>query len=138
MIYSRKSVTPHYYRGACAVVLVYDVTNPSSLMALDHWMQELEYHGLTNKVSYVLFSMLKNQEGMLSFFYLYIKLLKYIISKIFSLDIKLTLFFIRYHVFWWETSVIKGMSRLKQRMHSGGRMTGECLCLRLVLRLEFI
>jgi len=50
----RKSVTPHYYRGACAVVLVYDVTNPSSLMALDHWMQELEYHGLTNKIPRIL------------------------------------------------------------------------------------
>lgn len=46
----RKSVTPHYYRGASAVVLVYDVTNHSSLNALEHWIQELEYHGLGPKV----------------------------------------------------------------------------------------
>ena len=55
-MYSRKSVTPHYYRGASAVVLVYDVTNPGSLMALDHWIDELHHHGLGPKVRYDRFS----------------------------------------------------------------------------------
>lgn len=42
----RKSVTHHYYRGANAVVLVYDVTNQTSLQQLDHWLEELEAHGI--------------------------------------------------------------------------------------------
>eukprot|EP00088_Acartia_fossae_P071233 TRINITY_DN9741_c0_g1_i1.p1 TRINITY_DN9741_c0_g1~~TRINITY_DN9741_c0_g1_i1.p1 ORF type:complete len:246 (+),score=34.12 TRINITY_DN9741_c0_g1_i1:34-771(+) len=50
----RKSVTPHYYRGASAVVLVYDVTNPGSLLALDHWIDELHHHGLGPKIPRIL------------------------------------------------------------------------------------
>lgn len=50
----RKSVTPHYYRGASAVVLVYDVTSAASLIALDHWIEELEYHGLGPKIPRIL------------------------------------------------------------------------------------
>ena len=42
----RRSVTHHYYRGANAVVLVYDVTNKTSLVQLDHWLEELESHGV--------------------------------------------------------------------------------------------
>lgn len=42
----RRSVTPHYYRGAHAVVLVYDTANPSTLFALEHWLEELDHHGV--------------------------------------------------------------------------------------------
>ena len=47
-------MTPHYYRGAHAVVLVYDVTNQASLDALDHWLEELEGHGVGVDVPRVL------------------------------------------------------------------------------------
>ena len=47
-------MTPHYYRGVHAVVLVYDVTNQTSLDALDHWLEELEGHGVGLEVPRVL------------------------------------------------------------------------------------
>jgi Ras-related protein Rab-18 len=33
-----------YYRGAQGVILVFDLSNPSTLDELNHWIQELEQH----------------------------------------------------------------------------------------------
>jgi len=50
----RRSVTPHYYRNASAVVFVYDVNNAPTLLALDQWIQELEVHGVAPTIPRVL------------------------------------------------------------------------------------
>jgi len=50
----RRSVTPHYYRNASAVVLVYDVNYAPTLLALDQWIQELETHGVGVNIPRVL------------------------------------------------------------------------------------
>jgi GTPase SAR1 family protein len=42
------------YRGANAVVLVYDVTKESSLRALEVWLDELEVHGVGRDVPRIL------------------------------------------------------------------------------------
>ena len=36
-----KSVTSHYYRGALAVILVYDITNLDSFMNLNYWLDSV-------------------------------------------------------------------------------------------------
>ena len=36
----RKSMVPHYYRNAHAVVFVYDVTKPESFASLPAWISE--------------------------------------------------------------------------------------------------
>lgn len=33
-----KSMTPMYYRGAAAAILVYDITNPKSFEAVQDWV----------------------------------------------------------------------------------------------------
>lgn len=43
----RKSMVQHYYRNVHAVVIVYDVTKPSTFHSITNWMQEIESHGLT-------------------------------------------------------------------------------------------
>ena len=53
-MFPRKSVTHHYYRGAQAIVLVYDVTSKASLTSLEHWLVELEDHGIGPEVPRVL------------------------------------------------------------------------------------
>lgn len=40
-----QTISPHYYRSADAVVLVYDITNRESFEHLEYWSQQLEEHG---------------------------------------------------------------------------------------------
>lgn len=39
-----KNVANTYYKGAHAVLLVYDITNPSSFKSLEKWIEEVEGH----------------------------------------------------------------------------------------------
>ncbi|KAG8236211.1 hypothetical protein J437_LFUL016215 [Ladona fulva] len=46
----RKSMVAHYYRNVHAVILVYDVTKPSSFQGLNHWIEECNSHNLTREI----------------------------------------------------------------------------------------
>lgn len=41
---SFRSITRSYYRGSAAVLLVYDITNFKSFIALDKWIREINYN----------------------------------------------------------------------------------------------
>jgi len=40
----RRSMVPHYYRNAHAVVFVYDVTRPESFESLENWIKESDHY----------------------------------------------------------------------------------------------
>ena len=40
-----KSLAPMYYRGAAAVIIVFDLTNRDSLAAVEYWIKELRVNG---------------------------------------------------------------------------------------------
>ncbi|KAK9156268.1 hypothetical protein Sjap_003748 [Stephania japonica] len=44
------SLTPMYYRGAAAAVIVYDTTNQASFACAKKWVEELQTQGNTNMV----------------------------------------------------------------------------------------
>lgn len=56
-------MTPPFPRAASAVVLVYDVTSTSSLVALDSWLEELRHHGVADTVPKVLVGNKADQVG---------------------------------------------------------------------------
>ena len=45
-----RSLAPMYYRGSQAAILVYDITKPGSLAALQDWADELRRNGPTDLV----------------------------------------------------------------------------------------
>jgi len=45
-----RSLAPMYYRGSQAAILVYDITKPGSLAALQEWADELRRNGTTDLV----------------------------------------------------------------------------------------
>merc|ERR1719166_187657 len=50
----RKSITHHYYRNVDAIIFVYDVNSPVSLMGLEDWIVEVSQHGVWGGVPRVL------------------------------------------------------------------------------------
>ncbi|CAG9332577.1 unnamed protein product [Blepharisma stoltei] len=43
-----KSLTPMYYKGSSAALIIYDITQPSTLEGAKDWIKELKNHGPAN------------------------------------------------------------------------------------------
>ncbi|KAI9859383.1 MAG: hypothetical protein M1813_006720 [Trichoglossum hirsutum] len=53
-----RTLSNSYYRGAHGVILVYDISNRDSFLAMDHWFQEAEANAMPGVITYLVGSKL--------------------------------------------------------------------------------
>ena len=62
-----RSVAPNYYRGSDGCILVYDLTNPSSLSSLEYWYQEFKNLSINSGIENIIPTILIGNKADLSY-----------------------------------------------------------------------